>query len=393
MQSGITASADLHEAFSDFASDHDLFSLPVTITTESLTPLPSIRFPSPSSTFHASLPSLDNLLSPTTPLYLLLRKEASKPDLVAVTYIPSRAPVRQKTLFASTRATLVRELGSEKFVETIFVTERDEILDPAQWEERSGPATSSAAAQGSGGAAGVDIGLLSLEERELQAVKRAEEEERHGTRGRDLMNEGGSGARYSSNANAGSEDGAPRRAGITMNITDEARSALAQLGSGSGSGSLVQLGIDIATETVTLLSSKTDVAPDAVPGLIPLDQPSYTFYTVAQSHQQQAGAAPGSIFIYVCPGASKIKERMICASSRRGVLYLAAGEGVKVLKTLEAGEPDDLVGRLDEEVEALTLAGRPGGAEGSGDESAPGTGTATPTPKTGFARPKRPGKR
>lgn len=365
----------MHEAFSDFASDHDLFSLPVTITTESLTPLPSIPFPSSSSTFHSTLPHLDTLLDPTRPLYLLLRKEPSKPDLVAVTYIPSRAPVRQKTLFASTRATLVRELGSEKFVETVFVTEREEILDPAQWEERSGSgaaaagtSTSTLAHQSRGG---VDPGLLSVEERELQAVKRAEEEERHGTRGRDLMN--------NESREAGARTGTGT--GVTMKIADEARSALAQLRTSSGSGSVVQLGIDISTETVTLLASETNVKTDAVPPLIPSNRPSYTFYTVPHGP-----GVSGAIFIYVCPGNSKVKERMVYASSRRGVLHIAEGEGVKILKTLEAGEPDDLKGRLEDEVRALA-----GPTEGNGDESAPGSGTGTPRP--GFARPKRPGKR
>jgi hypothetical protein len=48
---------------------------------------------------------------------------------------------------------------------------------------------------------------------------------------------------------------------------------------------------------------------------------------------------------------------------------------------------------LDEEVKALTAAaGVTGGVVGGGEEgSAPGSGTATP--RGGFARPKRPGKR
>ena len=70
----------------------------------------------------------------------------------------------------------MRELGSDKFTETVFLTEREEILDPAQWDER---AKGNAAASGGVPAPGVtraavDEGLLSVEERELQAVKRAE---------------------------------------------------------------------------------------------------------------------------------------------------------------------------------------------------------------------------
>ncbi|KAK4941160.1 Twinfilin-1 [Elasticomyces elasticus] len=369
MQSGITASADLHNAFTAFTSDDSQFCLPINITSESLTPLPSIAFSS--STFSKSLSSLDELLTPTTPLYLLLRKAPSQGELVAVTYIPSRAPVRQKTLFASTRATLVRELGSEKFAETIFLTEREEILDPAQWHERAGTTTSTSNAAGGH----AHTGLLSTEERELQAVKRAEEEERHGTRGRDLMGQGGSGAQYTSGT-AGSAG-----KGIQMKITDEAKSAIAEL-SRASAGTVVQLGIEISTETLTLSDSKTGVSAGAVVGLIPSDRPSYTFYSVEN----------GALFLYVCPGTSKVKERMVYASSRRGLLHVAETEGVKVLKRLEAGGPDELGGeRIEEEVKSLSDAGGVG-AEGDGDaESAPGSGTATP--RGGFARPKRPGGR
>lgn len=377
----LQVSPELHEAFTTFTSDSSLFCLPVTITSESLTPLKSIRYPSSHSGLFNSIHTLSDIVTPTTPLYLLLRRAPSTSELLAITYIPSRAPVRQKTLFASTRATLVRDLGSEKFAETIFLTEREEVLDPAQWDERSGSAAKGASAQNASDP-GVDIGLLSMEERELQAVKRAEEEERHGTRGRDLMGEGGSGGSY-----IGSREGqAAGRSGVMMKITDDARSALAELKT-PGTEQIVQLAIDPPTETLTLLFSKADVAPGAVPGLIPGDRPSYTFYN--------AKDVPGSIFMYVCPGSSKIKERMLHASARLGVLKIVGSEGVEVLKKLEAGDPDELGGgRLEDEVKALAAAaGVAGGLGGEGDneDSAPASGTATP--RSGFARPKRPGKR
>ncbi|KIW16147.1 hypothetical protein PV08_06198 [Exophiala spinifera] len=375
MQSGISASAQLHDAFTRFTSDTaSLFALPITITQESLTPLDAVPFSSSSATFSSSLSSLDSLLTPTTPLFLLLRRAPSSPSLVAVTYIPSRAAVRQKTLFASTRATLVRELGGEKFDETVFLTEREEILDPAQWGERAAPPASASSADGGGGGGGGDVGLLSTEERELQAVKRAEEEERHGTRGRDLMGEGGSGGVIGSR---GGRD-------MFMNITDDARDALRAAADGA-EGYTVQLGIEVATETITLIARHDAVGvPAQVVALIPTDRPSYTFYSVPG----------GAVFIYVCPGVSKVKERMVYASSRRGLLHIAEGNGVKVLKRLEAGDPDELDGRLEEEVRSLRVgAGEAGDADDdNAAASAPGSGTATPR-GGGFARPKRPGRR
>ncbi|EXJ64206.1 hypothetical protein A1O7_00542 [Cladophialophora yegresii CBS 114405] len=351
MQSGITASSELQSAFQTFTSDASLFALPITIVSESLQPLPSTPFPSSHSGLFNSIHTLSSLLTPTEPLFLLLRRAPSSNELVAITYIPSRAPVRQKTLFASTRNTLMRELGSEKFSETVFLTEREEILDPAQWEERAK------------GSAAANEGLLSVEERELQAVKRAEEEERHGTRGRDLMGEGGSGADFMTGKKG---EGKGRNA---LKISDEAKSALSVFKDVAASeGKVAIFSIDIPTEEIRLVSSKTGMQPASVASNIPTDKPSYTLYN--------APGVPGSIFIYVCPGSSKIKERMIHASSRLGMTKLAGWEGVEIVKRLEAGDPEELGGgRLEEEVKALTAA----------------AGTATP--RSGFARPKRPGKR
>jgi twinfilin-like protein len=283
--------------------------------------------------------------------------------------------VRQKTLFASTRATLIRELGSEKFGETVFLTEREEVLDPAQWDERAGGGGASAGAvQGQ-----QDPGLLSTEERELQAVKRAEEEERHGTRGRDLMGEAGSGGVIGARTGTGGV-----RSGVVMKIDDDARAALGDVAAAAGgaSGLVVQMGIEVSSETLILLGKREGVSVGDVARMIPGDRPSYTFYSVGS----------GVVFLYVCPGSSKVKERMVYASSRRGLLHIAEGEGVKVLKRLEAGDPDEVSARLEEEVRELVKeSGAVGGDAAEGEDSAPGSGTATP--RGGFARPKRPGRR
>lgn len=292
--------------------------------------------------------------------------------------------MRQKTLFASTRASLVRELGSEKFSETLFLTEKEEVLDPKTWADAEPSSGTDASGGGGGGSAG-NTALLSVEERELQAVKRAEEEARHGTRGRDLMNEGGSGGAVSLGG------GGSGTHGVSMNVSDEARDGLAAvkaaLDSGSGTaGLLVQFGIDIPNETFTLVKAAQEgVAPQDVHAKIPADRPTYSVYAPGGD-----SGIKGVLFIYVCPGTSKVKERMLYANSGRFfVTYAKVEFGITVLKRLEASEPDDLDGtRIPEEVAALSPAG---GADGGAD-SAPGSGTATPR-GGGFARPKRPGKR
>lgn len=60
---------------------------------------------------------------------MILRRYDTAPKFLAITYVPDAAPVRQKMLFASTRLTFVRELGSEHFRETIFVTTPEELSE------------------------------------------------------------------------------------------------------------------------------------------------------------------------------------------------------------------------------------------------------------------------
>ncbi|KAL2856889.1 hypothetical protein BJX68DRAFT_263421 [Aspergillus pseudodeflectus] len=341
MQSGISVSQELHDAFTAFASDNSAFCLPVTITGESLTPLATLRF-SGAGAFYPSLSQLSSVLEPKTPIYLLIRRpESSSSSLIALTYIPSNAGVRAKTLFAATRATLVRELGSEKFGETVFATDEDEVVGEKAWKDREAEKNGSAT---SGGYRRED--LMGEEERELEAVRRAEEVARSGTPRRDI-GIGGTFAR------------GPSRMRIEMQVDEDAKSALQNL----QQGGLVQLAIDVPTETLKLSAAESGIDADSVQTLIPTSSPRYTFY-----HYPDSDAV---IFIYTCPTGSSIKERMLYASSRMHGLQVAEEQGLKVLKKIEAGSPDEVSGeRLHEEVNPPQNDGL----------------------RRGFAKPRRPGR-
>lgn len=91
--------------------------------------MPVTTLPSVASTFEDNLASLQPHIKPNVALYLILRRYEAAPKLLAVTYVPDSAPVRQKMLFASTRLTLVRELGTEHFRDTVFVTTAEELSE------------------------------------------------------------------------------------------------------------------------------------------------------------------------------------------------------------------------------------------------------------------------
>lgn len=117
------------------------------------------------------------------------------------------------------------------------------------------------------------------------------------------------------------------------------------------------------TETYTLDSTEHSVDPSAVSTIIASGEPRYTFYKYPSN-----GAI---VFIYTCPGTSKIKEKMVYASSRTGMVNLAERDaGLTIAKRLEGSSPDDFPADvLSKEFEEVK------------------------TEKAAFARPKRPGRR
>ncbi|KAK8252402.1 hypothetical protein HDK77DRAFT_460656 [Phyllosticta capitalensis] len=323
MQSGISVSTELHSAFNSLVNDESSRFLLATITDESLVPLETIPSQSPSN-FHADLALLAPHIKPNEALYILLRRSPSR--FVAVTYVPQTAPVRQKMLFASTRLTLVRELGGEKFEESIFATDANEL-------------TAEGWARHEAHVAGDQP--LTQEEQDLQGIKEAE-----------LQESGGTGARRVQTSGH-----------LSMSVGEGAVEALKGLKEGREEN-LVQLKIDVQTETIILVSSTAGATAASLSTSIANDEPRYTFYR----HTSDGNPI---LFIYTCPGTSKVKERMVYAASRGFAVLLAEQEaGLPIAKRLEFSSPEDI------------------GPDAIDEEFAP-----KEEKKTGFAKPKRPGRR
>lgn len=200
-------------------------------------------------------------------------------------------------LFASTRLTLVRELGGEHFADSVFTTEAAE-LTPAGWAKHEAHEAQS--------------NPLTAEEQSLQDIKDAEALESRGTRGQGL-------------AQAGN---------LTLRTDESIAGALRTLGAG-GAENLVQLRMDPATETLCLVGAESTTLAGLARAISP-SEPRYSFYR----HDDAAGSI---VFISTCPSAAKVRERMLYAASRGNVVSLAQGEGgLKVVKKLEATNPEEV---------------------------------------------------
>ncbi|KAF2434416.1 actin depolymerizing protein [Tothia fuscella] len=335
MQSGIAASRELHSAFQTLQNDPTKRALLISIQSESLVPIHTLPKSSPSSTFYSDLSALTPHLNPKEALYILLRLDTSTNgsptgDFAAITYVPDAAPVRQKMLFASTRLTLARELGTENFVESVFVTTAEELSEEG-WRRHER-----------------HVGLenpLTEEERNLEGIKEAE-----------IGEVGGTGRR-------GGGYGGPS-GGLKMKAGEGVVEALSDL----REGGLVMLKID-SSEQIVLADTVDSVDPSSLASHISTTEPRYSVYNY--SYTGADGPQAAAIFIYTCPTATKIKDRMVYASSRRSAEALAEQEaGLKLVKKLEATDPS--------EITAQTIA----------DEFA-----VKQEQKSGFSKPKRPGRR
>ena len=294
-----TASQELQTAVQTLLTSTSQRGLLATIKDEQI--VPGAKITSSSSSFTSDLSNLSTHVTSKEALYILLRRadELSSGDksLCAITYVPNAAPVRQKMLFASTRLTLLRELGGEHFPETVFCTEADELTEEG-WarhlahEKEKNP--------------------LTKEEQDLEDIKHAESLESRGTQGRSLT-QGGK---------------------LALRADSDIASALSTLGEG-GRENLVQLRMDGKTETLQL-ASVSSASPSSLATAIDASEPRFSFY-------RYDDAEDSIVFVSTCPSKAKIKDRMLYAASRSNVLLLAQNEGgLKVAKRIEATNPEEV---------------------------------------------------
>jgi len=331
MQSGISASQELQAQFTSLLETPSTFGLLVTIEKESL--VPSTTLPSTGSSFSDNLSSLQSHLKPNAALYAILRRFDDAPQFLAVSYVPDEAPVRQKMLFASTHLTLVRELGTEHFRETIFATTAEE-LSAAGFKKHDAHTKLEAP--------------LTEEEQTLGEVKRAEQEAGAGTGTREIH--------LSKNLN--------------MPVEADAIAALREIGE-EGGRVVTMLKINPQTEVVELVPESPN--PSNITELvqaISTTEPRFTFFRFKHTHN---GTEQSPIlFLYTCPATStkSIKQRMLYPLMKRAVVTIAETEaGLKLDKKFEVEDPSEIT------------------EQGVLDDLHPKA-----TARQGFSRPKRPGR-
>ncbi|KAJ2318796.1 Twinfilin-1, partial [Coemansia sp. RSA 2681] len=277
---------------------------------------------------------LPQLLDASEPCYLVVRlddSEASGKWLLG-TYVPDSASVRAKMLYASSKAAVTKSLGESYFVDDMFGTTREEFSANGYRQHRRHVESSAP---------------LTEREEEMQRIRQME----------------------SSAAETPTMDSRRQHvSGATVAMDDELRQALGEYI--RGSTNFVLVAWDSATESFCLNQKAWLEHSDALVQAVPSDSPCYAFYWYGGST---------SLFVYSCPPASNVRQRMVYSSFKYGFLVTVKQMGVDVHVKMEVDSLDELSSAaIAEEVEARAAA-----------EEAP---RAAPTTQPKFKRPAPPGR-
>lgn len=246
-----------------------------------------------------STQELKNSLGPD-PCYIFVKDNSVRPTekYVFISYIPESSSVRSRMLYASTKNTLVRQVGSNSVGRQPLCTSPDdvvEILETADHGENH------------------DSSLLTESEKVENDI--AEEQKRIKAATTYLQ-------RHQLVSQTG---GSPTT--LSFNVLSDGSSIKGLL----DEQNLVSFQIKLPEEQIEI--SKKSVCNSADKVQLINDSPSYTLFRNGELYY----------FIYSCPSGSKVKERMIYASNKSGFIkYLQENEGINFTKVLEIGDPDEL---------------------------------------------------
>lgn len=279
-QTGISASQDLKDFFGT-CKDGNFRVLKIAIKNEELV-LDASQ--SPHGSFEEDYDKLMlPLLEDKQPCYILLRLDSKNNmgyEWIFISWSPDHSPVRQKMLYAATRATLKKEFGGGQIKEEVFGTEKGDVSFKGYKKHlvsQEAPAP------------------LTHAEEELRAIKENE------------VTAIGVDTKHS------------HMSGVQFPVSEEAQRRLQELK--EGSIEYVQLSVDVEKETINLDHYDTKVNLKSLPSKVPEDHPRYHVFVFKHTHE--GDYTESFVFVYSMPGYKcSIKERMLYSSCKNPLLSL-----------------------------------------------------------------------
>jgi len=297
--SGIVASADLIQKFADLTHGGGARLIQVMIEREA--ELVVKRTVNPKSDWESDFDLTSTVVTDKDACFILFRTDLQNPQgdylWYLLRYVPDKAKVRDKMLYASTVATLKQELGSGLFAEDIFGTVVNDINA---------------------------AGYRAFSSHKDADVPLTEEEKQKKEERLDGVFTGGTGT-----------SGAYVH-GVTFPVDDDVIECLQDFK--AGNINYIQLDIDMQKERIVLADAQT-VEVGRVGALFPKDLPRFHYYR--WDHDNDGQSVSSVVFAYSCPDGSfgtqsaPVKHRMLFSSSKANVAGILEGQGIHIDAKLE----------------------------------------------------------
>jgi len=293
-QTGITPSEELKNIFTN--AEPDTRAIRVVIRDEQMIPEGSIPT---KGTWEEDF-DLNQWLNPASPCYILYRldtKTTETFDWIIISYVPDDSKVREKMLYAASRATLTKVLGDNKFVDSLYGSIKDEVTLESVKNHKK-----------------VTYLPLTVREKEIQELNRAES-------GNDISIT----TRYTI---------APS---VAFPFSKEAQEAFEKF----KNNELTYIKLSVS-ESVELVESNNEFTKiEQIRSGLPAESPCFIFMRFP--HEFKGVEVTSQIFIYSCPDKSKVKEKMTYSSARNTVVNFVESEyNIKLDKKIEISHESDL---------------------------------------------------
>lgn len=288
-QSGIACTPELIETFKKYI-DEEYRSLIIRVVEEQLVPGKLVKG---TQSLEADWEIIQSELSEKEPAFVVVNKD-QKGEHLFVSFTPDYAPVRSKMIYASSKNSLLRELGLEFFKPIIFINDIEEISS-AGWNSHMAHEN-------------LDNPLTN-EEESLQRVKDFERLNVGTERRQKLANDTST---------------------FMFHVDEVLKNKLGSI----SNGELVSCSLDLENESIVLSKDSNFTSPSEILQLISTEKPQYTLLSFKDE----------KTFIYSCPSGSKVKERMIYASNKLGFVnqFLKKELALEIANVIEVGDLDEI---------------------------------------------------
>lgn len=225
--------------------------------------------------------------------YVLVRKAGPK-EWLSITYVPDGTKIKDKMVYAATKATLLSHLGYQNFSDELHANNQEEL----SWEHYQGTLKPSL--------------CYSHAEEIRMEVNKLEDAERtfRSQKARPLSGSGG----YHS---------------VAMPFSASAKSSMQEFA--NGTANFVELTINDAKTGVDATKTKT-VDTSSANREMHTGEPR--FYLLKYQGK--------TVLVYACPSKSPQRLRMVYSTSKPSVIEQVESQGVRIAKSSEVSEPSEV---------------------------------------------------